>query len=190
MLIQDARTVKTKFSKTFDTWFFPVGDDIESIVLDWLRFLTEEKQWALDDPLFPRPRSQWAPSGLFEPSGLAREHWSGTGPIRAIFRDAFKLAGLPYFNPHSFRNTIVAFASEKDLTLHEMQAWAQNLGHTSFTTTFGSYGQVPPHQQGDLVRNAGTRKVAGDGNMQKLMTMVSEIHANQSKGLGARKQSN
>jgi integrase len=182
VLVQDARTVKTKFSKTYDTWFFPVGDDIESIVVDWVQFLTEEKQWMLDDPLFPATQVEVGTSGHFEQSGLAREHWSGTGSIRAIFRDAFKLAGLPYFNPHSFRNTIVAYASEKDLTLHEMQAWAQNLGHTSLTTTFGSYGQVPLHQQGELVRNAGARKTAGTGDMQKLMTMVSEIHANQSKG--------
>jgi hypothetical protein len=41
---------------------------------------------------------------------------------------------------------------------------------------------VAPNQQGDLVRNAGKGKAAGDGDMQKLMTMVSEIHAKQSKG--------
>jgi integrase len=33
---QDAREVKTKFSKTFTTWFFPVGDDIRQIVVDWV----------------------------------------------------------------------------------------------------------------------------------------------------------
>ena len=36
-----------------------------------------------------------------------------------------------------------------------MQAWAQNLGHESLTTTFGSYGKVSPNEQGKLVRNAG-----------------------------------
>src|SRR5215471_2327895 len=30
---QDARQVKTKFSKSFTTWFFPVGDDIRRIVI-------------------------------------------------------------------------------------------------------------------------------------------------------------
>ena len=29
---QDAREVKTKFSKSFTTFFFPVGDDIRQIV--------------------------------------------------------------------------------------------------------------------------------------------------------------
>jgi integrase len=182
VLVQDARTVKTKFSKTFDSWFFPLGDDIESIIAEWVRFLTEEKQWKLDDPLFPATKIEVGASGHFEASGLAREHWSCTGSIRTVFRQAFKRAGMPYFNPHSLRNTIVAFGSEKDLTWQEMQAWAQNLGHKSLTTTFGSYGQVAPHQQGDLVRNVGKERTKGDGEMQKLMTMVSEIHAKQSRG--------
>ena len=40
--------------------------------------------------------------------GLERKHWSNAGPIRTIFKQAFTVAGLPYFNPHSFRKTLVA----------------------------------------------------------------------------------
>jgi len=36
---QDAREVRTKFSKTFTTWFFPVGDKARQIVIDWVIFL-------------------------------------------------------------------------------------------------------------------------------------------------------
>ncbi len=36
---QDAREVKTKFSKTFITYFFPVGNEIKKIVEDWIFFL-------------------------------------------------------------------------------------------------------------------------------------------------------
>src|SRR5262249_42903130 len=50
---QDAREVKTKFSKSFATWFFPVGEDIRRIVVDWVTYLRQEKLWGLDDPLFP-----------------------------------------------------------------------------------------------------------------------------------------
>lgn len=50
---QDAREVKTKRSKTFTTWFFPVGDDIRGIVVDWVNFLQKEKLWGNADPLFP-----------------------------------------------------------------------------------------------------------------------------------------
>jgi integrase/recombinase XerD len=45
--------VKTKFSKSFATWFFPVGEDIRRIVVDWVTYLRQEKLWSLDDPLFP-----------------------------------------------------------------------------------------------------------------------------------------
>ena len=40
---QDAREVKTKFRKTFATYFFPVGDDIRQIVTDWVHYLQIEK---------------------------------------------------------------------------------------------------------------------------------------------------
>ena len=50
---QDARYVNTKNSKTFTTWFFPVGDEVRGIVEDWVRYLREEKLWGNDDPLFP-----------------------------------------------------------------------------------------------------------------------------------------
>ena len=50
---QDAREVNTKFSKTFTTYFFPVGEDIRKIVEDWVNYLRQEKLWGNDDPLFP-----------------------------------------------------------------------------------------------------------------------------------------
>src|SRR5271157_4708878 len=45
LLEQDARDVQTKRAKTFSTWFFPVGDSIKEIVVDWVRFLRQEKQF-------------------------------------------------------------------------------------------------------------------------------------------------
>ena len=53
LIDQDARQVKTKFSKSFTTWFFPVGDDINRVVVGWVNYLQQEKLWGLDDPLFP-----------------------------------------------------------------------------------------------------------------------------------------
>ena len=52
-VVQDAREVRTKFSKTFTTWFFPVGDEVRQIVVDWVKFLTVEKLFGPVDPLFP-----------------------------------------------------------------------------------------------------------------------------------------
>jgi integrase len=106
---QDAREVKTKFRKTFATYFFGVGDDIRQIVTDWVHYLRIEKLWGLGDPLFPRTRVAMGASRHFEAVGLDRNGWSNATPIRAIFKDAFTGAGLPYFNPHSFRKTLAQF---------------------------------------------------------------------------------
>lgn len=50
---QDAREVQTKFSKTFTTYFFPVGEEILEIMVEWVTYLRDEKLWGNDDPLFP-----------------------------------------------------------------------------------------------------------------------------------------
>src|SRR5258707_1270545 len=53
---QDAREVNTKFSKTFRTYFFPVGDEIRGIVAEWVGYLREDKLWGNDGPRFPARR--------------------------------------------------------------------------------------------------------------------------------------
>jgi hypothetical protein len=64
-------------------------------------YLRIEKLWGLADPLFPRTRVAVGASRHFEAVGLDRNGWSNATPIRAIFKDAFPGAGLPYFNRHS-----------------------------------------------------------------------------------------
>ena len=61
-------------------------------------------------------------------------------------------AGLPYFNPHSFRNTLVHLGQEVCRTPEEFKAWSQNLGHEKPLTTFLSYGEIEGHRQGEIIR--------------------------------------
>jgi integrase/recombinase XerC len=155
---QDAREVKTKFSKTFTTFFFPVEGEILKIVADWVTYLREVKLWSNDDPLFPSTLVRIGDKQQFEAVGLKRKHWSNTTPIRSIFRDAFKAAGLPYFNPHSFRNTLVLFGQSVCQTPEEFKAWSQNLGHEKVMTTFCSYGEVGSRRQGEIIRDLTTQR--------------------------------
>jgi integrase len=150
---QDAREVNTKFSKTFRTDFFGVGDDVLVIVEDWVAYLGTEKLWGHDDPLFPATKVELGPAGHFEVAGLSRVRWRNTSPIRAIFREAFAGAGLPYFNPHSFRKTLAQLGEVRCKTAEEFKAWSQNLGHDSVLTTFASYGQVASHRQSEIMRS-------------------------------------
>ncbi|MBK9027681.1 MAG: site-specific integrase [Propionivibrio sp.] len=150
---QDAREVRTKFSKTFTTFFLPVGGEIRLIVEEWVMFLKEEKLWGIDDPLFPKTCMVLSAARQFEAAGLERAHWSSASRIREIFRSAFTSAGLPYFNPHSFRNTLVRLGQAVCKSPEEFKAWSQNLGHDKVLTTFLSYGQVESPRQGEIIRS-------------------------------------
>jgi integrase len=153
---QDAREVETKFSKTFTTFFFPVGKEVLEIVTEWVAYLRDEKLWGNDEPLFPATRVAQGPDRQFAAAGLARKHWSNASPIRAIFREAFATAGLPYFNPHSFRNTLVQLGEKVCKTPEQFKAWSQNLGHEKVLTTFLSYGEVTCQRQGEIMRGLAT----------------------------------
>jgi integrase len=150
---QDAREVKTKFSKTFKTFFFPVGEEIRTIVSEWVSYLRDEKLWNNYDPLFPATLVVPGPDRQFVAAGMAQEHWRTASPIRSIFREAFMSTGLPYFNPHSFRNTLAQLGEEVCKTPEQFKAWSQNLGHEKVLTTFLSYGEVAYQRQGEIIRN-------------------------------------
>ncbi len=106
-VIQNAREVITKFSKTFTSFFFPADDVIREIVPDCVSFLRDDKLWSNDDPPLPATQIKVGKSHQFKVTGFDRKHWSTATPIRSIFRNAFQQAGWPYFDPHSFRNTLI-----------------------------------------------------------------------------------
>ncbi|MEN0038411.1 MAG: tyrosine-type recombinase/integrase [Cellvibrio sp.] len=158
-IFQDAREVSTKFSKTFTTYFFPVGEEIKTILVDWVAYLRDEKLWGNNDPLFPSTLMQRSASRQFEVAGLKREHWSNASPIRKIFREAFERAGLPYYNPHSFRHMLVRYGQQVCKTPEDYKAWSQNLGHEKVLTTFLSYGDVECRRQGEIIGGLGKASV-------------------------------
>ena len=154
-VVQDGREVDTKFSKSFTSWFFLVGDDVRLVVDEWIKFLRVEKLFSDWDPLFPATAIVNGESRQFEVAGLSRDHWANTGPVRQIFRKAFTAAGLPYFHPHSFRKTLAQLSQRRCRTPEEMKAWSQNLGHEDVLTTFRSYGSVDSTRQAEIIRNLG-----------------------------------
>jgi integrase len=149
---QDAREVQTKNSKSFETFFFPVGEPIRQIVEEWIVYLRDEKQWGPDDPLFPVTDTGLDAGGKYCVRGLKRKHWRTATRIRAVFKAAFAAAGLPYYNPHSLRKTLVALGQSRCKTPEEFKAWSQNLGHEEVMTTFTSYGAVPVERQSEILR--------------------------------------
>lgn len=153
---QDAREVKTKFRKSFTTTFFPVGDEIRGIVEEWVKYLRVEKLWSNDNPLFPATRVAHGKSLQYEVDGLDQKHWSNATRIRKIFREAFEGAGLDYFNPHSFRHTLVHLGETVCKTPEKFIAWSQNLGHENVSTTITSYGKISRQRQAEIIRSLAT----------------------------------
>lgn len=176
---QDAREVNTKFSKTFTTNFFPVGDHIHEIVYDWVRYLKEELLLGNDDPLFPKTNVIVREDRTFKAEGLLREHWRTTSPIRKIFKDAFESADLIYFNPHSFRNTLVRLGQTACQSPEVFKAWSQNLGHEGILTTFYSYGEVQEHRQGEIFQQLKKPRVSVDQNAEDIARAVVKAMADQ-----------
>ncbi|HUY82741.1 MAG TPA: tyrosine-type recombinase/integrase [Acidobacteriaceae bacterium] len=183
---QDAREVKTKFSKTFSTYFFPVGAEVVQIVKDWVSCLKEEHLWGNDDPLFPATRMEQDTNRQFVVAGLAREHWSSASPIRTIFREAFIQARLPYFKPHSFRNTLVRIGEEQCKSPEAFKAWSQNLGHEKVLTTFLNYGAVTCDRQGAILRGLAEPQKATHPGVDELAGEIARIMLNSGVGMQAK----
>jgi integrase/recombinase XerD len=160
LIQQDAREVRTKFSKTFPTYFVPVGDDIREIFEGWVGHLKDVLLWGPDDPLFPKTRAISGADRRFEANGLDRAGWRTSAPIRSIFRKAFEAAGVPYFNPHSFRHALARYGQTICVTLEDHKALSQNFGHSSIKTTEMHYGTIPAERQGQLIRGLGKRGTA------------------------------
>ena len=155
MVFQDGRDVRTKRSKTFPTYFCPVGGNALTILTEWTAHLRDLETWGPDDPLFPATAIGVGEGGGFVATGLARFGWCGTQPIRDIFRNACQAAEQPYFNPHTVRDMLAQLGERLCVSAEAFKAWSQNIGHSDVLTTFTSYGAVPEHRQAELIRTVG-----------------------------------
>ena len=154
-IVQDGADMKTKFRKTFSTFFFPVGGVAEEIVSDWITELRTDHLFGPDDPVFPKTKVGCGATGGFEALGLDRAPWASTTAICDIFKQAFEINGLPHATPHSFRHTLGLYGLDVCKTHAELKAWSQNLGHSNMMTTLMSYGNISEADQGTLIANIG-----------------------------------
>jgi len=145
--------VKTKFSKTIYTYFFPVGNDIKQIVIDWVNYLYKAKLFNQESSLFPRTKLILDKNNSFKADGIEPVCWNSANQIRKIFQEACEKAGLEYYAPHSFRSTLTRLGEAICKTPEEFKAWSQNLGHEQTLTTFNSYGTIPEYTQGEIIKN-------------------------------------
>ncbi len=143
--------VNTKASKLIHTWFYPVGDEIMTEVADYIDYLKTELGFGDDDPLFPATNQAQDENDRFISDGLTKRHWASAQPMRGIFKAAFRASGLPYYNPHSFRHTLMALAYEFKLSPEALKAWSQNMGHEKLDTSVNCYGKLSLDRQKTLI---------------------------------------
>jgi integrase len=163
--------VDTKNGKHIDTYFFPVGDDIEKIFVEWVRYLLQVKHCNVTEPLFPKTAIGLDAENSFANMGLSKEHWKTASPVIDVLKKCFAGAGHDYYHPHSFRKTITRLGEQLCRTPEDFKAWSQNLGHESPLTTFISYGYVEVHRQGDIILGLG-KDVTPDS---EIMSMLKKI---------------
>ena len=132
--------VKTKSTKLIPTVFFPIGwDEPERYFIEWYEHL-ESKEFKPDDPIFPATLNCLSDKNISSgKDSVGKKLWSGSGAARKIFQKRCLGAGVPYFNPHSFRHSVVDIFMERNPTIKQQKAFSINLGHESVTTTFDSY---------------------------------------------------
>ena len=150
-VLQDAREVKTKFSKTFKTWFMPVRQEYFDYFKGYVDYLREGLLFDPEDLLFPKPKMVIGNKGSFQVQGLSREMYASANALRNIFGKSFEAAGLPKFPPHSIRKTITKWGQVKYQRPEALKAFSQNLGHESVVTTIDSYCPVSQEEQKRLI---------------------------------------
>lgn len=182
-VVQDPKEVATKFGKRIHSKFYPVGEDIHQIVIGWVRYLREEKLFSDNDPLFPKEILTHDAEMTFRGGNLSREHWQGAVAVRGIFKQAFEKAGLPYFSPHRFRDTLSALGRELCCTTEEQMAWAKNMGHESPATTFLVYGGFSPDQQFEVIERLGRKTdtiTQSSGEIERALKVLNSAFSSQS----------
>ena len=123
----------------------------------------------------PRYECELDAARQFSAAGIKRSTWTTAEPIRKIFRAAFENAGLPYFNPHSFRKTLARLGEQLCKTPEEFKAWSQNLGHEQVSTTLSSYGAVPRYRQGQIILSLGQAASVQEEDLTSLLQRAAEI---------------
>ena len=147
-VFQDAREVSTKFGKTMLTSWFPVGDDIEQIVMAWIAERLESGADP-DAPLFPATPRHRLPG---DKTARKEAFWKSSQRVRDVFRDACQKADVPFINPHAVRSSLMQLGLEMCATWEELKAWSQNLGHEKLDTSMVHYGKLDTSRQNKLMQ--------------------------------------
>ncbi len=148
----DPREMRIKFSKSYPTYLLDVDLRLRAEFESWVKHLINDLGYPPDAALFPKTRAAFGVDALKANSHLSRECWANAEPIRKLFKKAFARVELPDYKPHSLRKMLTRIGMEKCKAPEEFKSFSQNLGHEEVLTTLMSYGRVPDHRQGEILK--------------------------------------
>ncbi len=175
--------VSTKFSKRFVSRLFVFDEELLSFVLDWANYVTTERQFSSNDPLFPRTRVfRNKETSEFSASEVEPVFWKSAGPIREILKSRSEKAAMVYFRPHAFRHAASQLALRQCTGPEEIRAVSQNLGHENVGTTLTSYAKLTPERIGQVlsvVNFSKTDEDQFDDEFMRKLVMFAKVRERQ-----------
>ena len=120
--------------------------------LDWITYLKDSRKFTLDDPIFTSTQSKFKQgTNSYIAIDVSNKRWESTNPINNILKKRSKEAGLKYYNPHSYRDTIPNLCKKLGLDYKEQSAVSLNLGHNTLFITEENYGKMKPTTRLDIL---------------------------------------
>jgi integrase/recombinase XerD len=158
--------VRTKFSKRFKTVLFVFAPELMNLVTDWYRLLVDSG-YGPNDPFFPKARQEMDGCAFIESTELTKEHISASR-IRAMLKTVYQIAGMPYYNPHSYRHSCINQAMELAEDAQDIKAISMNVGHKAIDLIMAIYAQLPDKLLVRLIHDLGKNHVIPDRNYHEI----------------------
>ena len=120
--------------------------------LNWIKYLKDAKNFTPDNPIFTCTQKIFEPgTNSFIARDVNDERWESTNSINKILKVRSAKAGIKYYNPHSYRDTITNLCKKRGLDFEEQSAVSLNLGHKTLFITESNYGDMKPTTRLDML---------------------------------------
>ncbi len=171
-VLQSSKVIRTKNSKSIVTFFLPFTTNAQTVLEKWIAELTEFGLTSAD-ALFPRDIDLPHLSAVRPIADEPWPCWRGSSQVRRIVRMAFGVADVPEYAPHVFRHMFAQHALSLNLSIEELMALSQNLGHKSLTTMLQYYGRLSIKRQAALIAGLAERiNLDGLSSLKRFIKIV------------------
>ena len=136
---------KTKASKAYRVGLIVFDKKLLDHVLSWIDYLKSVKNFTTNDPIFPMTDLKRLPGSFsYIATDIKAKAWKSPGAISKIFKDRSKEAGLEYYNPHSYRDTLYQLCKSLGLSVKQLSVISKNLGQNNLFIAEESYSGMEP----------------------------------------------